>query len=196
MSLRTWQKAAGVAAAALALTYGYNVQRNRAGQAQIHTACVTIRRSIDERMKLSSLGMLIDDPAALAADLRAELDAPCVTIEPRLAWWQWNLGASVPIPPDPARAARLDAARVTMIARCVPAMQRLLDGTNLTGASPEALLATATETCDQIGGSLRPPTSEAGPPIPVWDWPDRLSALARSLAEGAPPDSATASPHP
>jgi hypothetical protein len=186
VSARTTRLAAGVALAALALTYGYNVQRNFDGRAEVHDACVSIRRSIDERMKVESLAMLVDDPPALARDLRAEIDAPCVTIEPRLAWWRWNLGAHVPIPPDPARAARLEDTRVKMIAKCIPVIQRLLDASNLTGASPEALDAQARDTCDEIGASLHPPTSEGDAPIPVWDWPDRLAALARSLAPEAP----------
>lgn len=189
MTPETRRRAALVAFAAVALTYGYNVQRNVAGGAQLHTACSSIRRSIDERMKPASLAMLVDDPAALARDLRAEIDAPCVTIEPRLAWWRWNLGARVPIPPDPARAARLEAARVAMIPRCIPVVRRMLDASNLTGASPESLDASARDSCDEIAGSLSSPTSEPGPPIPVWDWPERLSALARSLSsspEAAP----------
>ena len=191
MSLKPWQKAAGAAAFALALLYAYNVRRNVLGGEQIHGACTSIRRSIDERMTVESLALLVDDPPALARDLRAELDAPCVTIEPRLAWWQWNLGARVPIPADPARAARLEATRVAMIAKCVPLFRRMLDASNLTGASPEALAAQASATCDEIAGSLRSPTSDAGPPIPVWDWPDHLSALARSLAP-EPPEAAAA----
>ena len=170
------------------------MKRNLDGGAQLHRACASIRRSIDERMKLDSLGILLDDPAAVARDLRAEIDAPCVTIEPELAWWRWNLGARVPIPPDPARAARLEAARVALIPRCVPAMARLLDASNLTGSSPEALEAQARSTCDEIAGSLRSPTSDAGPPIPVWDWPDNLTALARSLAPEAPAPGASAAP--
>lgn len=182
MSPTPWQKAAGAAAAALALLYGYNVLRNVTGGEQIHGACASIRRSIDERMTVETLSLLVDDPPTLRRDLRAEIDAPCVTIEPRLAWWQWNLGARVAIPPDPARAARLEATRVAMITKCVPLFRRMLDASNLTGASPEALAAQANETCDEIAGSLRSPTSDAGPPIPVWDWPDRLAALALSLA--------------
>ncbi len=197
MSLKPWQKAAGAAATALALVYAYNVRQNIVGGEQIHQACTSIRRSIDERMTVESLSMLVDDPPALTRDLRAEIDAPCITIEPRLAWWQWNLGARVPIPPDPARAARLEAIRIAMITKCVPLFRGMLDASNLTGASPEALAAKASESCDEIAGSLRSPTSDAGPPIPVWDWPDRLSALARSLAPtpespesgaGAPPN--------
>lgn len=188
LSPETKRRAAFAVLAAVALTYGYNVQRNVSGGAQLHTACASIRRSIDERMKLSSLAMLVDDPAALARDLRAEIDAPCVTIEPRLAWWHWNLGVHLPVPPDPARAARLEAARVAMIPRCVPVVRRMLDAANLTGASPESLDASARDSCDDIAGSLSSPTSEPGPPIAVWDWPDRLSALARSLASEAAPD--------
>ncbi len=195
MSLKTWQKAVGAAAAALALMYAYNVRQNVAGGEQIHSACASIRRSIDERMTVESLSALVDDPPALARDLRAEIDAPCVTIEPRLAWWQWNLGARVPIPADPARAARLEAARVAMITRCVPLFRRMLDASNLTGASPEALAAKASESCDEIAGSLSSPTSDAGPAIPVWDWPARLSALARSLAPDPPEGGAGAPPN-
>jgi hypothetical protein len=183
---QTRLRAAIAGAAVIALTYGYNVQRNVSGGAQLHAACASIRGSIDERMKASSIAQLVDDPAALARDLQAELDAPCVVIEPRLAWWRWNLGVRVPIPPDPVRAARLEAARVAMIPRCVPAVRRMLDASNLTGASPEALDARSREACDGIADSLRSPTSELGPPIPVWDWPDSLSALARSLAPDAP----------
>ncbi|MEP7126592.1 MAG: hypothetical protein ABJE95_37015 [Byssovorax sp.] len=188
MRPETKRNAAIVALAAAALTYGYNVKRNLAGGEQMHAACTSIRRSIDERMKPASLSMLVDDPAALAKDLRAEIDAPCVTIGPRLAWWQWNFGAHVAVPPDPARAARLEAARVAMIPRCVPVVRRMLDASNLTGASPESLDASARDSCDQIAGSLSSPTSEPGPPIAVWDWPDRLSALARSLAAEAAPE--------
>ena len=186
MNPRTRIRAAVAAVAAIALTYGYNVQRNREGHAQLHAACTSIRRSIDERMKVDSLSMLLDDPAAVARDLRAEIDAPCVTIEPQLALWRWNLGRRVPIPPEPARAARLEAARVAMVPRCIPVVHRLLDSSNLTGSSPEALGVQARATCDEIAGSLRSPTSEPGPPVPVWDWPDRLSALAQSLAPEAP----------
>jgi hypothetical protein len=188
LSPETKRRAVIVVFAAAALTYGYNVQRNVAGGAQLHTACSSIRRSIDERMKPASLTMLVDDPAALARDLKAEIDAPCVTIGPRLAWWQWNLGVHVPVPPEPARAARLEAARVAMIPRCLPVLRRMLDASNLTGASPESLEATARESCDEIASSLSSPTSEPGPPIAVWDWPDRLSALARSLTPEAAPD--------
>ena len=186
MNPRTRIRAAVAAVAAIALTYGYNVQRNLDGGAQLHAACTSIRRSIDERMKADSLSMLLEDPAGVARDLRAEIDAPCVTIEPQLAWWRWNLGRRVPIPPDPARAARLEAARVAMVPRCIPVVHRLLDSSNLTGSSPEALEVQARATCVEIAGSLRSPTSEPGPPVPVWDWPDRLTALARSLAPEAP----------
>lgn len=188
MTPETRRRAVLVVVAATVLTYGYNVQRNVAGGAQLHTACASIRHSIDERMKPASLAMLVDDPAALARDLRAEIDAPCVTIEPRLAWWHWNLGARVPIPPDPGRAARLEAARVAMIPRCIPVIRRMLDASNLTGASPESLDASARDSCDEIASSLSSPTSEPGPPIPVWDWPERLSALARSLSTEAAPE--------
>ena len=82
MNPRTRARAAIAAVAAITLTYGYNVQRNREGQAQLHAACTSIRLSIDERMKGDSLAMLLEDPAAVTRDLRAELDAPCVTIEP------------------------------------------------------------------------------------------------------------------
>lgn len=181
MTPRTRVRAVVAVVAAATLTYGYNVQRNRDGQAQLHTACASIRRSIDERMKADSLSMLLDDPAALARDLRAEIDAPCVAIEPQLAWWRWNLGRSVPIPPDAERTARLEAARVAMIPRCIPVVHRLLDSSNLTGSSPEALEAQARTTCTEIAGSLHSPMNEPGPPIPVWDWPDRLTSLARSL---------------
>ena len=185
MSPETTRRIAIFAAAAVALTYGYNVQRNVSGGAQLQTACASIRRSIDERMKPASLAMLVDDPAALARDLRAEIDAPCVTIEPRLAWWHWNVGAHVPVPPDPSRAARLEAARVAMIPRCLPVIRRMLDASNLTGASPESLDASARDSCDEIASSLSSPTSEPGPPVAVWDWPDRLTALARSLTPEA-----------
>jgi len=195
LSLKPWQKAASAATAALALLYGYNVRRNVVEGEKIHGACTSIRRSIDERMTVESLSLLIDDPPALTRDLRAEIDAPCVTIEPRLAWWQWNLGARVPIPADPARAARLEATRLAMITKCVPLFRRMLDASNLTGASPEALTAKASETCDEIASSLRSPTSDAGPPIAVWDWPDRLSALARSLAPDPPEGGAGAPPN-
>ncbi len=184
------------AVAAVTLTYGYNVQRNRDGHAQLESACASIRRSIDERMKGDSLSMLLDDPAALARDLRAEIDAPCVAIEPQLAWWRWNLGRRVPIPPDPARAARLEAARVAMIPRCIPVVHRLLDSSNLTGSSPEALEVQARATCHEIAGSLRSPTSEPGPPVPVWDWPDRLTALAQSLVPEPPARKPRSSPAP
>ena len=173
--------AAAILVVGAALTYGYNVQRNVAGGAQLHTACASIRHSIDQRMKPASLAMLVEDPAALARDLRAEIDAPCVAIEPRLAWWRWNLGVVVPVPRDPARAARMEAARVAMIPRCVPVVRRMLDASNLTGASPEALDAQSRDSCDEIAGSLSSPTNDAGPPSAVWEWPDRLSALARSL---------------
>lgn len=186
MTPRTKRRAIIAAIAAIALTYGYNVQRNVDGGAQLHGACASIRRAIDERMKLDSLSALLDDPAALARDLRAEIDAPCVTIEPQLAWWRWNLGRSAPIPPDPARAARLEAARVAMVPRCIPVIQQRLDASNLTGASPEALEAQARSICSDIAGSLRSPTSEPEAPVPVWDWPDRLTALARSLSPEAP----------
>lgn len=186
MTPRTKRRAVIAAVAAIALTYGYNVQRNLDGGAQLHGACASIRRSIDERMKLDSLSMLLDDPAALSRDLRAEIDAPCVTIEPQLAWWRWNLGRRAPIPPDPARAARLEAARVAMVPRCIPVIHQRLDASNLTGASPEALEAQARTICNDIAGSLRSPTSEPEAPVPVWDWPDRLTALARSLAPEAP----------
>jgi hypothetical protein len=191
---RTRIRAVIAALAAITLTYGYNVQQNREGQAQLHAACTSIRRSIDERMKVDSLSMLLDDPAAVARDLRAEIDAPCVTIEPQLAWWRWNLGRRVPIPPEPGRAARLEAARVAMVPRCIPVLHRLLDSSNLTGSSPEALEVQARATCDEIAGSLRSPTSEPGPPVPVWDWPDRLTALARSLAPEAPTPSSNPAP--
>lgn len=194
MTPRTKRRAVIAAIAAIALTYGYNVQRNLDGGAQLHGACASIRRSIDERMKGDSLSMLLEDPAAVTRDLRAEIDSPCVTIEPQLAWWRWNLGRRVPIPPDPARAARLEAARVAMIPRCIPVVHRLLDSSNLTGSSPEALEVQARATCDEIAGSLRSPTSEPGPPVPVWDWPDRLTALARSLAPEAPAHGSSPAP--
>ncbi len=194
MNPRTRIRAAIAAVAAIALTYGYNVKRNLDGGAQLHAACTSIRRSIDERMKLDSLSTLFDDPAALARDLRAENDAPCVTIEPQLAWWRWNLGRQVPIPPEPARDARLEAARVAMIPRCISALHRHLDASNLTGSSPEALEVQARATCNQIAGSLRSSMSEPGPPIPVWDWPDNLTAMARSLAPEAPPPRSSPAP--
>ncbi|MFS8066233.1 MAG: hypothetical protein ACMG6S_07655, partial [Byssovorax sp.] len=88
----------------------------------------------------------------------------------------------------------LEAARVAMIPRCITALHRRLDASNLTGSSPEALEVQARATCDEIAGSLRSPMSDPGPPIPVWDWPDSLTAMARSLTPAAPPPRSSPAP--
>lgn len=54
----------------------------------------------------------------------------------------------------------------------------------------------ARATCHEIAGSLRSPTSEPGPPVPVWDWPDRLTALAQSLVPEPPARKPRSSPAP
>src|SRR5262249_11522107 len=137
-SKRRW-RAAGIAAGiALAVAYGDDVQRNVNGEARAQAACGKILAGMDQRMKPEARAPVVDDPRALVRDLRDEMEAPCVALAPRLRWWQWNYGATMTVPIDPGRNARLDAARRTMLERCPAVMRKTIGSVNIFGTLEDA----------------------------------------------------------
>jgi len=159
--------------------YAYDVERNVRVRRKVHESCATIDALFArEEVKAMARLLLEDDVAVLLADIRAGVRANCRALEDQLAWWRLNIGVTMAMPSDPARAARMQRAFERAAERCPRVMAssfgelfRSLE------VPPERAHAAVEEMC-AIVRTL--PRLVGGPRVErrVWDWGDDYVRVA------------------